>query len=284
MAATLWGTWSLFFRPAERLQPIAPSVQVAIVFTVIFAATARGAWLDSRARTRRPARAWVAIAALGVGDAFNALFFFWAMQKTSLALAVLSHYLAPVLVALGAIFVLGERLRAATLGALVLCLLGLTLLLEPWATPAGSSLMGVVLGAGSAVFYAANVLLTKRVEHWFSPRELLAWHVPPALLVVLPFVPTGGFSLSPAAFGLIAVGGALAGALGGVLFLSGLRQVEASAASVLTLLEPVTAVAIGALVYAEVPSAVGFVGAAMVLTGAAWVLSPPRKVALEPAA
>ncbi len=274
LAACLWGTWSLFFRPAERIQAVAPAVQVLVVFSVIFIATVPGAIRD-RPVEPRPPRAWLAIAVLGIGDAFNALLFFWAMQKTSLALAVLSHYLAPVLVALGAPLVLRERLRLGTLGALAVCLTGLFLLLEPWSEAAGAAAVGVALGAGSAVFYAGNVLLTKRVERWFSPRELLAWHVPPALVVVACFVPTAGLALKPVTLAWLAMGGALAGALGGVLFLGGLRRVDASRASVLTLLEPVVAVLIGALVYAEVPSPVGWFGAALVLLGAGWVLLPP---------
>jgi drug/metabolite transporter (DMT)-like permease len=49
-------------------------------------------------------------------------------------------------------------------------------------------------------------------------------------------------------------------------------RVDATRASVLMLLEPVSAVAVGALVWNELPNALGLVGAALVL-GAAWIVA-----------
>ena len=46
---------------------------------------------------------------LGVGDALNAYFFFEAYQRTSVAIAVLTHYLAPLFIAIGAPLLLRER-------------------------------------------------------------------------------------------------------------------------------------------------------------------------------
>ncbi len=64
IAASLWGTWSLFFRRAERIQRIAPALEAFIVFAVILVAVTPGAWRD-RPTLRRPKRAWLAIAVLG---------------------------------------------------------------------------------------------------------------------------------------------------------------------------------------------------------------------------
>jgi drug/metabolite transporter (DMT)-like permease len=271
IAASLWGTWSLFFRPAERMQRIAPALEAFIVFAVILIAVAPGAWRD-RPAARRSGGAWFLIVVIGAGDALNALLFFKAMQTTSLAIAVLSHYLAPVLIATGAPFVLGERLRAGTVLALGVALGGLVLLLDPWHAETGGAAAGAVLGAGSAVFYATNILITKRIQHLFSPREILAWHMPVALVVLALCMPAGGFAIALLPLLLVAAAALLIGALAGVLFLSGLFRVDASRAAVLTLLEPTVAVFIGALVWHEQLGLVGLFGAALVLGGAAAVM------------
>ncbi len=271
LAASLWGTWSLFFRPAERIQRIAPALEAFIVFAVILIAVAPGAWRDRPARYRGP-RAWGAILALGVGDAFNALLFFWAMQKASLAVAVLSHYLAPVLIATSAPWVLGERLRRETALALTVALGGLVLLLEPWHAASRGALVGALLGGGSAVFYAANILITKRIQHLFSPREILAWHMPVSLTVLAVCMPAGGFSITLVPLALVAAAALLIGAVAGVLFLSGLVCVDASRAAVLTLLEPTVAVFIGALVWREPLALPQLLGAALVIGGTATVM------------
>lgn len=271
VAASLWGTWSLFFRPAESMQRIAPALEAFIVFAVVLVTVAPGAWRD-RPAARRPARAWLAIGTLGACDALNALLFFWAMHKTSLAIAVLSHYLAPVLIATGAPFVLRERLRGTTALALGVALGGLVLLLEPWHAETHGALVGALFGAGSAVFYAGNILLTKRIQHLFSPREILAWHMPVALVVLALCIPAGGFSIGLVPLLLVAAAAVVAGAAAGVLFLSGLVRVDASRAAVLTLLEPTVAVFIGALVWNEPLGLAEMAGAALVLGGAAAVM------------
>src|SRR5687767_13026457 len=97
-AASLWGTWSLFFRPAEAYGGVTPALEVFVVFGVVFLISAPFALREHPGRARPPS-AWVLLGVSGVLDALNALFFFWAMQTTTLAVAVLTHYLAPILVA-----------------------------------------------------------------------------------------------------------------------------------------------------------------------------------------
>lgn len=280
LAACLWGTWSLFFKPAERLHAVAPAVEAFAMFSVIFVTVAPSAW-RARPQRRRSTRAWAAMVWLGVADALNALLFFWAMQRASLAVAVLSHYLAPVLVAAGSPLVLRERTRRETWIALGVALCGLLLLLEPWRAEARGALPGALLGAGSAIFYAANILVTKRVQIAFSSRELLAWHVPFALVVLYAFVPAGGFAIGIGSWAWILAASLLVGALAGVLFLDGLVRVRASRAAVLTLLEPLVAVLIGGLVWGQHLSAVAIVGAVLVLVGAYTALSVSAETAIE---
>lgn len=283
-AAALWGTWSLFFRPAERAQPVSPALEAVVVFAAVLAIVGPTT-LRERAPAPRPRAAWLGLAALGVGDALNNLLFFAAMQRAPLAVAVLSHYLAPVLVAAAAPLALGERTRRATWAALALALAGLVLLLEPWRVRAAGAgggaradvLAGAALGAGSAVFYAGNVLVIKRVQRWFTPRQLLAWHLVPAIPLVALFVPAGGFALGRESLAWLCAGAALPGALAGVMFLRGIAAVPASHGAVLTLLEPAVAVAVGAVAWREVPGPLAAVGALLVLAGAALVVraAPP---------
>jgi drug/metabolite transporter (DMT)-like permease len=271
VAATGWGLWSLFFRPAEAIAPVHPALQALIVFSaqglVTLPAGLRGL------SKKRPASAWLAVAYLGIGDALNAALFFAAMQKSSLAVAVLSHYLAPVFVALAAPRVLGETPRRGTLLALGAALIGLLLLMQPWDSRTKSMWLGAALGAGSAVFYAINVLVTKRVQRHFSPRELLFFHVPTALFCLVLLLPSASYGIAPTALAWVFAGAVLLGALGGILFLTGLERVDATRASVLTLLEPVSAVCVGALVWGEKLDWISGLGALIVLLSLGRVLA-----------
>src|SRR5690606_32925514 len=93
VAATFWGSWSLFLRPTEL-----PGVAAAPVILVVMGITA----LPFARFAASPAR-WdrTTIALLGlyaVLDAINMGTFFAAMQVSTLAVAVVTHCTAPVIV------------------------------------------------------------------------------------------------------------------------------------------------------------------------------------------
>ncbi len=88
-------------------------------------------------------------------------------------------------------------------------------------------------------------------------------------MIVPWFVPAGGLNPGAMPVSLLVVGALLIAVLGGWLFLRGLNRVPASHASVLSLIEPVTAVAVGAVFWKEMPGPLGIAGAGVVLA-AAW--------------
>ncbi len=147
-----------------------------------------------RDRTTQPAtwraRAWVAW--LGVSDAMNVLLFFAAVRLV-ISVAVLVHYLTPVLVAVTAPFVLREKLTRRTAMAVVTSMAGLAVVLAPASGPSDRAAAWWAAGfaAGSAVFYASNVLVNKLIASAFSPSEAMFWHgvvATPLLAVMVPRV------------------------------------------------------------------------------------------------
>lgn len=280
-AACLWGMWSLCFRAVEAIAPVSAAVESLVVFTFMLVLLAPFAW---RARgAGRSRRAWVLIVAMGVVDGCNALCFFSALQRTTVALAVLTHYIAPVLVALAAPLIVGERYRARTFAALALASAGLVLLLQPWSVASSAGLVGPALGALSAVFFAATVLLAKVLgseSPRFSTMELGFVPKAPAMAVLAIAVLVQGdagavASLTPAQL-LLLLGGALAfGAVPLIVFYVGLAQTPVSQASVLTLCEPLVAVIVGAVAFGELPGPLALVGALLVVAGAAVIATAP---------
>jgi drug/metabolite transporter (DMT)-like permease len=225
----------------------------------------------------RTPTSWLLLLSLGVVDAGNALCFFGAMQKTSVAVAVLTHYLTPLLVAALSPWVLKEPARRSTWGALVVALAGLVLLLRPWADAGADDVTGALLGASSAVFYAANVFGSKRLQDRFDAVELASWPkvTSTAALVLVAFA-TDRALPGTAALLVLVIGGLVCGALPTLLFYAGLRRIPASQASVLTLVEPVVAVAIGVVVWGEALHPLGVMGGAFVLGAAAWITREGR--------
>lgn len=279
-AACAWGTWPLVLRTAERIAPMSPALESSVLMLVVAVVTGPLALRD-RVAQKATVPEWLGIAWLGVADALNAFFFFEAYQRTSVAVAVLTHYLAPLLVALGAPVLLRERPTARAYFAVGIGLTGLVLLLEPWRPGARSAdVAGAAFGAASAVFYASNVLVTKRLTRTFSGSEQMFYHcfvACPLLALMVPRSEWGAINLR--AVGAVALGSLGPGALAGLFFVWGLRRVAASRASTLTLLEPLVAVLVGALAYGETVGVSGIAGGAFILLGAGLVVGQgrPRK-------
>jgi lipopolysaccharide transport system permease protein len=97
----------------------------------------------------------LALLVLGVADAGSVGFYFAAIDRGPVAVAVLSHYLAPILVTLAAPLLLGERRSRRALTAAVISLFGIGLLV--WHPGEQMALVTAGLGAASAVFYALFV-------------------------------------------------------------------------------------------------------------------------------
>lgn len=272
IAASGWGTWPLILREA----PIPPAIQSAVMMAVL-TLTSFPFVLRDRAPAKATRAQWLALGWLGVGDAMNVLLFFAAYAKTSVAVAVLTHYLTPIFVAIAAPLFLHERSGARTFVSVAVASLGLALLLEPWRAGFGArDVAGAALGAGSAVFYASNVMVNKRLAPAFSGSELMAYHGVVSTLILVFFIPMAELPRVPLGSVLIVAAGAAGpGALGGLLFVWGLRRIPASHASVLTLLEPFVAVVLAAIFLGQRISAWAVVGGALILGGAFLVVSAP---------
>lgn len=270
VAAMGWGTWPFFLRAAEQDGAIPPALEA---FASMLALTLTSALLvrRDRIRVRAAPRDWAKIGVLGVGDALNVVFFFAAYQRTSVAIAVLTHYLTPALVALAAPLLLGEAWRRRTLTAVSLSSIGLVFLLAPWSAERhAEDLVGAAFGAASAVCYASNVLTSKHLVPVFSGSEMTLYHALVAVPLIALMVPVEAWShLTLHAALWLGAGALTAGALCGLMFVWGLRHLHASHASTLTLFEPFVATVGAALVLHEPLGALSILGGGLILAGAA---------------
>ena len=272
-AAALWGLWPLWVREASSGR-VAATMAMAVAgiggLPLVLAERARG----RGALLPRRLRHWWMVAALGVSNAANIWFYFRALDEGPVAPAVLSHYLAPVLVALAAPLVLGERRARRTPLALALALGGTAALLFGAGRGAGAGAAATrhaaLLGAASAVFYAGNVLLSKHAARRFGNAEMFAFH---ALVAAAVLAPATGLPAAAGAWLLPGLGALVSGLAAGVVYYAGLRRIPAERAAVLTYVEPVAAVLFGWAVLGEAPGAAALAGGALVVAGGILVVT-----------
>ena len=109
-----------------------------------------------------------------VGVALVQLFYFLAIHRLDIGIALLIQYLGPLLVAIYARTFGHERVRRRIWAALALSLTGLALMVELWKGVALDGL-GVVFALISAVIFAAYLLLAEYEVAYRDSVTLMAW-------------------------------------------------------------------------------------------------------------
>jgi drug/metabolite transporter (DMT)-like permease len=256
LAACTWGFWGVAIRGSGLSGPHVPCIVLGTV--AIF-----GLPLLPR-RLPRDRACWLALIGTGVCDAGNALLYFESLARGPQPVAVLSHYLAPILVAAFTPLILRARAPRITWLALPVSLAGLGLLLGPEALSLGRAASTAALGGGSAVFYALQVLIQKKFTDRLTAGELLVWHAAFSALFLLPFAVQ---EMQPGLTSVLwLMGGALAGGcFAGTIFLWGLKHVTAATAGVLTYVEPLVGVLVGVTLLGESLAATAPLGALLIL-------------------
>jgi RarD protein len=228
-----------------------------------------------------PAGRLRALMLLGVVQGAHWLLFFEAVDRGSVALAVLTFYAAPLLIALVAPLVLPERLSTTVLVACGVGAVGVVaIVLDTGGTGGAPSAVAVAAGLGSAATYAVLVILAKRLlESATPPLTVAFWDcligslaVAPVLVFTDRVVPQDS-----AEWGVALTLGVVFTGVSTLVYATVLRRVTAQAAGVLTFLEPVTGVLLAWALLDERP------GAATVLGGALLLAAGIVVVLLEPA-
>jgi drug/metabolite transporter (DMT)-like permease len=234
------------------------------------------------ARLRLTRRELPYVVTFGVaGLAFVQFFYFLAIHRLTIGVALLIEYLAPLLVALWARFVGRERVRRRIWAALAGALVGLGLIVNVFGGGSTLSTAGVLFALGGAFAYATYVLLAEHVVGGRDPVSLLFWGFLFASVfwaVIVPWwsFPTRFLTSSTPLHGHLHAWHlpvwALAAwmiVLGTIvpffLIVSALRHVSATTAGIVAMLEPVVGALVGWAWLAESLGGVQLAGAAVVL-------------------
>ena len=185
--------------------------------------------------------------------------YFAAIPRVGVAVAtVVSLGAGPLFIALAT----RERITPA----LLLAVLGLTLLVAAPGTAITTSIPGILLSLLSAAGYAMTTVLNRNHA---VPTITALLGFTTAALTLLPFALLEGLTPHPASWPTLAYFGLIPTALAYTLFYASLRTLTPSTAAVLALLEPLTATALAVLLFHEHPTPLTLLGAATLLTAVA---------------
>ncbi len=213
-------------------------------------------------------RLWVWSVIAGVGVAGNFGFYFLSIAHGTVAVAVTLMYSAPVFV-YGASFLLGlERPTAPKWVAIAVVMVGIVLLTEVYNTDAaGITPLGMGAGLLAGISYAVFIFGFKRAASHGSPQAVLS--IAFAVLVVVLFLPSETeemrSALGTSQWPLFVTLGVLGAGLSFFLYVVGLRNTAPTMASIVAMVEPVTASLFVLMVLNEDLAGVQVVGMGLIL-------------------
>lgn len=213
------------------------------------------------------------LAAGGISLGVNWVLLFAAYRATTVAVASLCNYMAPVIVIVAAPFALGERSsfkKAACAGVAVLGMVLVSGVLEGGAE--GVTPQGVALGLEAAVCAAILILANKKLGA-VPVLEKSSVQLAFATVAALPFAIAVGAGQAlqpgPLAIALVAMLGIVHTGVAYCLYFGGLGHLRAQTAAVLGYVEPAVSVLVSTLILHEPLSPVGWIGAALIIGAAA---------------
>jgi len=264
-AMLIWGSVGIFVRIADQPAATIVFVRVLTAFLVLalFALLRKGTFsLGGHGR----------LAVLsGIFIAANWLFFFKSIQTTTIGNAVLTYYMAPVLAILWARLFLHERLERRFFQALPLAGIGILLMASEYEISLSSNdFLGILFGLAGAFFYSFVVVMAKYMSS-VTPRNLVMVQMGVSSLFFLPFVILNPPTLTLLSTSAMITMGVVHSALALSIYFSSLQKIKIQHASILSYIDPVSALLYAYLIFNEIPGLYTFWGGSCILA-ASWIV------------
>lgn len=191
----------------------------------------------------------------GVAMGFNWIFLFEAYRYTTVSVATLSYYFAPVLVTLACPILFREKMTARQWICFGMSTLGLILITGLGDLSAGGShLVGVLFGLSAAALYATVMLLNKFIRGTEGIHRTFLQFLG-AIIVLLPYVLlSGGIHpevLDSTGWICLLIVGLVHTGITYCLYFSALKELPGQKSAILSYIDPLVAIVVSVAVLGE---------------------------------
>ena len=279
VAMAIFGTIALFVRniPVSSSElALYRAVLAVIVLSAVFLLTGQ------KIPFRQIKKELPVLLISGVAMGFNWILLFQAYKYTTVSVATLSYYFAPVLVTLACPILFKEKIGAKQWLCFVMSTLGIVLITGVGDLSAGSDhLMGILFGLSAACLYATVVLLNKFIKGVAGlHRTFLQFAA--AVAVLTPYVAlTDGFtlgSLELSGWIYLLIVGLVHTGLAYCLYFSSIEAISGQQAAILSYVDPLVAILVSVLLLGEGMTLIQALGGALILGFTLWnELTPSKK-------
>ena len=215
----------------------------------------------------------------GMAMGINWILLFEAYKYTTVSVATLSYYFAPVIVTVVSPILFKERLTPKQILCFLMSTVGLVMITGIGDVGGGSDLVGILFGLGAATFYATVILLNKFIKNVEGIHRTFLQFLS-AIVILLPYVLlTGGFtlaSLDGIGWASLLIVGILHTGVTYCMYFSSLKELPGQKAAILSYIDPLVAVIISVTVLGESMTPWQIVGGVLILSFTLWNEITPR--------
>lgn len=217
----------------------------------------------------------------GMAMGFNWIFLFEAYKYTTVSVATLSYYFAPVIVTVVCPLLFREKMTAKQWICFGMSTLGIVLITGIGDTSAGSShLTGILFGLAAAVLYATVVLINKFIKNVSGIHRTFLQFVA-AIVTLTPYILlTSGLSfadMNGKGWVCLLIIGLIHTGITYCMYFSSLRELPGQEAAILSYIDPLLAVLISVVILGEAMTAVQVIGGVLILGFTLWNELPSKK-------
>ncbi|MHB8075938.1 DMT family transporter [Desulfosporosinus fructosivorans] len=205
----------------------------------------------------------------GAAMGFNWILLFQAYNYTTVSLATLSYYFAPVIVMATCPILFREKMTIKQIVCFVMATIGLIMVIGiNGMEESSNNLIGIGFGLGAAVLYATVVILNKFIKNVAGiDRTLIQFFA--AIIVLTPYVltTTGIHITTVENIGIInlLILGTVHTGISYVLYFSSLKDLKGQEAAILSYIDPLIAIIVSVTILGESINLLQITGGVMIL-------------------
>ena len=215
----------------------------------------------------------------GAAMGINWIFLFEAYKYTTVSVATLSYYFAPVIVMLVCPLLFKEKLTPKQIICFAMSTAGLVLITGA-AGGGARDLLGIAFGLGAAAFYATVMLLNKFIKGVAGLHRTFIQFLS-AIVVLVPYVAlTSGFTLANLnanGFGNLLIVGLVHTGITYCMYFTALKELPGQKVAILSYIDPLVAVLVSAIWLGEGIKLPQIIGGILILGFTLWSEIPTLK-------
>lgn len=210
----------------------------------------------------------------GMAMGINWILLFEAYKYTTVSVATLSYYFAPVIVTVVCPFLFRERLTRKQIICFVMSTLGLVMITGIGEVgKSGTDMKGILFGLGAASFYAAVILLNKFIKEVAGIHRTFLQFLA-AIIILVPYAAmTSGMNLhvlNGTGWSMLLIVGFVHTGITYCMYFSSLKELPGQKAAILSYIDPLVAVLVSVCLLGETMTVWQLSGGILILGFTLW--------------